>query len=440
MATQTKSAKTKSAKALPAQPKKSVAPRSSASAKAISKSAISAASSVDHKRAFKMVMELMAIPGTSGKEGAVSKYITKTLRDAGVPTAAIRSDNAHKKTPLAGEVGNLIVQLPGTIPGPRRLLMAHMDTVPICVGSKPVRKGDVVRSGNPNSGLGADDRSGVAVVLNTALEIIERKLPHPPLTLFWPIQEEVGLHGAHHVQLSMLGKPKLAFNWDGGPASKVTVAATGGYRLQIVVKGLAAHAGAAPEHGISAIAIASLAIAELVRDDWHGQIAKGNHTGTSNVGYIHGGEATNVVTDRVELKAEARSHDPAFRKQIVDRIEKAFQEAATQVRSAKGECGRVEFFGRQDYESFKLAADEPSVLAAQRAIRAIGLEPNPAVSNGGLDANWMTAHGIPTVTLGCGQSQIHTTSEYLDIEAFRQACQIALHIATERATGATETV
>ena len=382
----------------------------------------------------------MAIPGTSGKEGAVAKYITKTLREAGVPASAIRSDNAHKKTPLAGEVGNLIVQLPGTIPGPRRLLMAHMDTVPICVGSKPVRKGDVVRSGNPNSGLGADDRSGVAVVLNTVLEILERKLPHPPLTLFWPIQEEVGLHGAHHVQLSMLGKPRLAFNWDGGPASKVTIAATGGYRLQIVVKGLAAHAGAAPEHGISAIAIASLAIADLVRDGWHGQIAKGNHTGTSNVGYIHGGEATNVVTDRVELKAEARSHDPAFRKQIVDRIEKAFQSAATQVRSAKGECGRVEFFGRQDYESFKLPADEPSVLAAQRAIRAIGLEPNPAVSNGGLDANWMTAHGIPTVTLGCGQSQIHTTSEFLDIEAFRQACQIALHIATERATGATETV
>jgi len=42
-----------------------------------------------------------------------------------------------------------------------------MDTVPICVGAKPVRKGNVVRSADPKTGLGADDRAGVAVVLNT---------------------------------------------------------------------------------------------------------------------------------------------------------------------------------------------------------------------------------------------------------------------------------
>jgi tripeptide aminopeptidase len=45
----------------------------------------------------------------------------------------------------------------------------------------------------------------------------------------------------------------------------------------------------------------------------------------------------------------------------------------------------------------------------------------------------MTAHGIPTVTLGCGQMQIHTTSEYLDIDAFQKACRIALFLATETA-------
>jgi tripeptide aminopeptidase len=386
---------------------------------------------VDEKRAFAMVMELMAIKGTSGHEAAVAAYITDKLRAAGASTSAIRRDNAHKKTPIAGDVGNLVFQMPGTIRAPRRLLMAHMDTVPICVGSKPVRKGDIVRSADPKTGLGADDRAGVAVVVNAAIEILERKLPHPPLTFFFPIQEEVGLHGARHADLALLGKPRLAFNWDGGAAEKVTTAATGGYRLQIEIEGLAAHAGAAPEMGVSAIAIASLAIAQLVRDGWHGLIEKGNHRGTSNVGVIHGGEATNVVTDRVELKAEARSHDKKFRKQIVEVIEKAFRDAASQVRNLHGRCGSVRFLGRQDYEAFRLPDDEPSVVAAERAVRALGLEPQRATSNGGLDANWMTAHGIPTVTLGCGQMQIHTTSEFLDIGAFRRACQIALLVATE---------
>ncbi|MEX0977504.1 MAG: M20/M25/M40 family metallo-hydrolase [Pirellulales bacterium] len=377
-----------------------------------------------------MVMELMAIPGTSGREGAVAAYITKKLREFGAPASAIRSDNAHKKTPLAGEVGNLIFQMPGTITGPRRLLMAHMDTVPICVGAKPKRQGDVVRSANPKTGLGADDRSGVAAVLNTALEIMRRKLPHPPLTFFWPVQEEVGLHGARCAQLGLLGKPKLAFNWDGPAAGKVTVAATGGYRLKIDIEGLAAHAGGAPEKGISAIAIASLAIAALAREGWHGLIEKDGCRGTSNVGYIHGGEATNVVTDHVELKAEARSHDRQFRKQIVARIEQAFRDAACEVKNAAGKCGRVAFDGREDYQAFKLADDDPSVLAAEAAVRAVGLVPERATSNGGLDANWMTAHGIPTVTLGCGQMQIHTTSEFLDIGAFERACRIALVLAT----------
>jgi tripeptide aminopeptidase len=54
-----------------------------------------------------------------------------------------------------------------------------------------------------------------------------------------------------------------------------------------------------------------------------------------------------------------------------------------------------------------------------------------AISNGGLDANWMMVHGIPTVTLGCGQMHIHTTSECLDVSAFEHACQIALRLATE---------
>jgi tripeptide aminopeptidase len=239
-----------------------------------------------------------------------------------------------------------------------------MDTVPICVGSQPTRDGDFIHSADPKTGLGADDRAGAAVVLAAALEILERRLPHPPLTFFWPIQEEVGLHGARCAQLELLGEPKLAFNWDGGPADKVTIGATGGYRLGIEITGLASHAGNAPENGVSAIAIAGLAIAELVKDGWHGQIRRGRRQGTSNIGVIRGGDATNVVTDRVEIRAEARSHDPKFREQIVQKIERAFERAARHLRSARGARGAVRFEGRLDYDSFRLAEDEPAVAVA----------------------------------------------------------------------------
>jgi tripeptide aminopeptidase len=384
----------------------------------------------DLDAALKLAMDLMAIPGPSGKERAVAEYIAQKLVSAGASNRDIRHDKAHTKTPFDGKIGSLIFTLPGTVRAPRRLLMAHMDTVPVCVGSKPVRKGDFIQSADPNTGLGADDRAGCAVVLSAALAILKRKLPHPPLTFYWPIQEEVGLYGARNADLKLLGSPKLAFNWDGGPAEKITIGATGGYRMDIDVTGLASHAGTAPEKGISAIAIAALAIADLHRDGWHGLVARGKERGTSNVGVIQGGDATNVVTERVRLRAEARSHSPTFRARIIKAIERAFQNAAEQVKSAAGKRGGVKIEGRLDYEAFRLAENEPCVVAAEAALRSIGSEPVRAISNGGLDANWMTAHGLPTVTLGCGQLNVHTTSEQLDIATFETACRVALRLAT----------
>ena len=83
-----------------------------------------------------------------------------------------------------------------------------------------------------------------------------------------------------------------------------------------------------------------------------------------------------------------------------------------------------------DYDAFRLARDEPCLLAAEAAIRGIGQEPQRAIANGGLDANWMSARGIPTVTLGCGQRNPHTVSERLDVAAYDSACRIALRLAT----------
>lgn len=383
----------------------------------------------DLAAARRVVLELLAIRGGSGDEKAVAERIVKLLREAGCPKSAISFDEAHTKTPIKGNVGNLIVKLPGTLPAPRRLLMAHMDTVPVCLGAKPVVAGRFVKSADPTTGLGADDRAGCAVVLATALEILNRKIPHPPLTFFFAIQEEVGLWGARFASAADLGRPKLAYNFDGGAVEKVTVGATGGHRLDIRIEGVPSHAGVAPEKGVSAVAIASLAVASLVKDGWHGLVTKGGKRGTSNVGVIHAGSATNVVADSAALKAEARGHDSGFRNKIVKAIETAFKEAAKRIKSADGKTGKVTIEGRLDYEAFRLDDDEPCVVAAREAVKAIGRDPRLEVSNGGLDANWMAANGIPTVTLGCGQMEIHTTEERLNLAAFDDACRAALRLA-----------
>lgn len=383
----------------------------------------------DLARAFDLVMQMMAIPGKTGDENGVADFITTHLVAAGAPAPALIRDEAHHQTAIPGNTGNLILKLPGTRPGPRRLLSAHMDTVPICVGSRPVCEGRVVHAADPNTGLGADDRAGATAILMAALTILEQRLPHPPLTFCWFIQEEVGLQGAKFVDLATLGEPTLAFNWDGGAPEKLSVGATGAYRTQVIIEGIASHAGGAPEQGISAIAIAARAIADIDRNGWHGLVQKGEKKGTSNVGFIHGGEATNVVTDHVELRIEARSHDPRFRQEMQTAIENAFHQAVGEVKNVAGQTGKVIINSNLQYESFVLAADEPCVLAAEAATRAIGREPVRLVVNGGLDANWLTARGIPSVTMGCGQRDAHTVKETLNLDDFEDACRIALRLA-----------
>ena len=127
---------------------------------------------INKTRAVELITQLMAIPGPSGGEVAVAGFIKDALRAAGVAANRMRHDNAHKRSGRGGAVGNLIVQLPGSKGRgrePRRLLMAHMDTVPICVGCKPRRRGGVIESADPATGLGADNRSGCAAVLIAAL-------------------------------------------------------------------------------------------------------------------------------------------------------------------------------------------------------------------------------------------------------------------------------
>ncbi|MCA9061380.1 MAG: M20/M25/M40 family metallo-hydrolase [Planctomycetaceae bacterium] len=380
---------------------------------------------VDDAAAVRRVMQLIAIPGGSGSESAVADYVCGALRGVGVAESAMAFDTANRKSPAGGQIGNLIVRLPGTIRGPRRLLMAHLDTVPLAVGCVPVREGDWIRPKSAATALGGDNRAGCAVVLTAVLELLQHQLDHPPLTLLFSVQEETGLRGVRALSAAKLGKPALCFNWDGRDPAALIIGAVGATNLEIRLTGIASHAGAHPEHGVNAAVIASLAIAELQRNGWLGLVRKGKCRGASNVGVVQGGDATNVVMPSMFIAAEVRSHDAEFRERIVGEICSAFDRAVGKVRNADGRSGTVSIEQEVRYEAFRMSEQTDCVAEAARAVEAVGLLPVTQICDGGLDANWMARHGFPTVTLGCGQHQIHTVDERLNIPEYLQACRIA---------------
>ncbi len=385
---------------------------------------------INQKQAVRRVMDLISIPGGSCQEHEVAAWIIEQLLQAGVPRDAITHDTAHRRSPQGGTVGNLIVRLKGTSRGPRRMLMAHMDTVPLAVGSVPVLNGDWIHPRSRETALGGDNRAGCAVVLTAILELLRSGIDYPPLTLLFTVQEEIGLRGARFLTPGRLGKPALCFNWDGRDPALLINGAVGASNLTIRIGGIASHAGVHPEHGVNAALVASLALARLQTKGWHGLIRKQGRRGTSNLGVISGGDATNVVMPAVLLEAEARSHDSAFRGEIVAAWREAFEWAVDSLSNTAGEHAILEFEEDARYEPFLIDRRSDCIRIAEEATRAVGVEPVIAACDGGLDANWLAAHGFPTVTLGCGQHAIHTVDERLLVPDYLKACQTALLLAS----------
>lgn len=381
------------------------------------------------------LMRFLTVEGITGHESQIAAAVSEALQKAGVPDSAIRFDEANKRIPVPTETGNLIVDLPGTRPGPRLLFSTHLDTVPLCAGAKPRREGDRIVS-DGTTALGGDNRTGCAVLVVLAETLLKHNLPHPPITLLFTVREESGLHGARELDPADLGGAAMCINVDGQDPSDLIVGAVGQENWEVEIRGKASHAGVAPEKGISATLVGAVALAEAQRDGWFGKVVKTSGKGTSNVGIFGGkdgksaGDATNVVTDYVFIRGEARSPTSAFATAIAEGFGQAFQKAQGEVKDHEGETAAVTFTHTPSYPPFNLDENSPVVRRATRAMTMLGLKPNYLFSNGGLDANWLDKHGVPTVTIGAGQAEIHTIKEYVNLPEFATGCRLALLLAT----------
>lgn len=389
---------------------------------------------VEEAEAVDLLLRLLAVEGITGDEERIGLEIVAALSELGVPAEVMRFDDAHKRIPLPTSSGNLVVDLPGDPALPRRLFMAHRDTVALCAGARPERVGKRIVSSAPTA-LGGDDRAGVACLIHMVGMLRRHRLSHPPLTLLFTVREESGMWGARHVDAGALGRPALAFNLDGASPAELTIGALGGTRWAAEIRGQAAHAGLHPERGISATLVAAHALAAMHRRGWWGRIRRSSGEGTANVGRLAGrdggvvGDATNVVTEHVTIEGEARSHAPKFIPRIVAAHRRALTAAAAKVRNDRGETAEIAFRSETMYEPFRLDAGSDLVRFALERGRAIGLDPSLRIADGGLDANWMFRRGIPTLTFGVGQREVHTVDEYVDVAEFLAACRLTVALA-----------
>lgn len=327
----------------------------------------------------------------------------------------VTEDNAADK---AGHgAGNLVCTWKGTNTNADTIYFtSHMDTVVPGNDINPSIQDDVIVSDGTTI-LGADDKAGIAAMLEAIHTLKEKKIEHGTVQFVIPIGEESGLVGSKELDTSLLSaKYGYALDSEGDVGYIVNVAPSQA-RLHVVVKGKSAHAGIAPEKGISAITLASRAISKMPL----GRIDKDT---TANIGSFQGGQKTNIVCDHVEIEAEARSLVPEQLESQVEKMRQAFESAAEEL----GGTADVEI--EHMYPGYRYNDSDQVVEAAKKGLEDIGRKPELIESGGGSDANIFVGHGFPTVNLSIGYKNIHTTEEKIPVQELAKASELVLQIIT----------
>lgn len=350
-------------------------------------------------RLIQTFFELVRIDSPTGGEQQAADYLIARLKALGFET---RID----------AMLNVTAFLPGE--GEPLLLSAHMDSVPPCHGIQPHIEGDVIKSDGTTI-LGGDDRAGVAGIVEALVAGHEDKAPHRPIEIAFTAQEEPGLIGSAALDYTQFrSRLGVVFDYD-GPVGTIVYSAPATYNIDATITGRAAHAGASPEKGISAVVVAAEAIAAM-------PLGRLDEETTANVGMVRAGLARNIVPETCEITAETRSRRPAK----LERQKKVMVRALE--RAAKKHHARVDIRLRYAYPSYRIPARAPVVRLVRQALERVGRTPVLAVAGGGSDANMFNAHGIESVVASIGIEKMHSTSEFVPVPELLKCAEFALEL------------
>lgn len=342
--------------------------------------------------------QLVLIQGTSLKEHKVAAFIREQL--SGLPFDIIE-DRAGEK--LGGTTGNLIV-VPHHVnrAEPVDVFMAHMDTVRDTSVIKVVETGGKLQS-DGTSQLGADNRAGVALVMDLLSEWERWKSESRNYIAVFSIAEEIGLKGAGELDLSGFNvRAVWVFDSAKRPGAYIKEC-VGNYEFTATFKGKAAHSAVNPEAGISAIKVAAEAVSKY-------RIGRLADMTTINIGSIHGGMATNVVAPECVVQGEVRAVDD-------DEILRLLKETRDLFESVAASYGAgVEFKTVRDFGPYAHSDGSTMVHRIEKALGDAGLAVNPLRYTGGSDANVLNSRGFPAINIGIGAQNPHADDEFILIE------------------------
>ncbi|WP_099192474.1 M20/M25/M40 family metallo-hydrolase [Tepidibacter mesophilus] len=364
---------------------------------------------IKKERIVEKFLEYVQIDSETKNEKLFANKIKLELEELGLD---VYIDKAGDK--VGSNTGNIIAKLKGNKDIEPILFSAHMDTVTPGICIKPVIKDGVIYS-DGNTILGADDKAGIAAIIEAVRILKEENIDHGNIEIVFSVYEEGGLYGSKNLEYNKI-ESKRAFVLDsGGSPGEIIIKGPAQDNLVAKIVGIPAHAGVCPEEGISAIQVAASAIAKM-------NLLRIDEETTANIGIIEGGKATNIVCPEVTIEGESRSL-------VNEKLDKQTAHMVKCIEEACEEFGtKAEIDTCRSYSAFNVDENDEVVNIVRNACSILGFEVTTKASGGGSDTNVLNGNGIKAVNLGVGMKKAHTLEEYISIEDLVNTSKLVLEI------------
>ena len=378
---------------------------------------------------------------SSAKQKDLAKVLVSELKELGVNDAEM------------DEWGYVFATIPATKGAedvPTICFCAHMDTAPDCSGKdvKPIlhknydgepivlpddnsqiittekhsylkeKIGDDIITASGTTLLGADDKAGVACIMDFVQVLKENPaIKHGDIRILFTPDEEIG-RGVDFLDMKKL-KADFGYTLDGGELGSIEDESFSADAVKITIHGVSAHPGYAKNKLVNAMKIAGEILAALPKDSWSPE------TTEHREGFVHP-IAMDGMAEKAELTFIIRDHITAKLKEYEIRLEEIVKQKVAQYQGAT-----FEFNITEQYRNMKeVLKDVPFVSQyAIDAMKEVGIEPKPVIIRGGTDGSRLSFMGLPCPNLFTGEMAIHSKHEFVSVQDMEKAVKTMVALA-----------
>jgi tripeptide aminopeptidase len=279
-------------------------------------------------------------------------------------------------------------------------------------------KGFDIITTDGNTLLGADDKAGVAEIMDAVNYLITHpEVKHGTIKVCFTPDEEVG-RGTEKIDLKKLGA-KYGYTIDGSSRGEIEVETFSADAVVIKFFGKNIHPGYAKGQMINSVKIASAFIDSLPKDKLSPETTEGGE------GYVHP-LAFNGNEEQTILKFIIRDFDAPKLKEYEDLLKDLVEKVV-----AKFPGSKFEFEVIEQYRNMKEVLDKHPHVAeyAVEALKNLGIEPLMRPVRGGTDGSKLCFMGLPTPNIFDGAHSFHSQLEWVGKQDMEMAVKVIVEIA-----------